>query len=410
VRTSVLRHAYSSLVTLASANDDVGGQYQGERAVYLDSNATTPIDPRVRDEVVRYLDLEFGNAGSRTHLYGQAAKERVNRAREQVAEVVGAKPDEVIFTSGATESNNLALLGLAEHGRRTGRLHLVSTSIEHKAVLEPLDYLHSNGFDLTLVDPTPGGWVDPDEVAAAVRPDTLLVSVMALNNETGVEQPIDEIAERLDGQEVFLHTDAAQSFGKQSQRLGSTRLDLISLSGHKIHAPKGIGALIMRRRGYSRAPLEPLMFGGGQERGLRPGTLPVHLIAGLGAASEIASHEHQRRADACLAFKARLLQAVSPLNPQLNGDERRVAPHTINFSLPGVDSEAAMLSVKDLIAISNGSACTSQRYEPSHVLLAMGYEESRVRGALRMSWSHLTPPVDWQPVVERLKALQRPVL
>jgi len=247
--------------------------------VYLDCAATCPIDPRVQAELRRYSEVDFGNAGSRTHAYGQTARQAVERARAHIARVAGVRRNEVIFTSGATESNNLALLGLESHGRAGRRMHVVSTKIEHHAVLEPLRVLRSRGFDLTLVDPEPGGWVDADRVAAAVRSDTLFVSVMQVNNETGVQQPIAEIADRLAESPVFLHVDAAQGFGKELAALSHRRVDLISASGHKLCGPKGAGALVVRRRDGQRLPLTPLLHGGGQELGLRPGTLPVALIA-----------------------------------------------------------------------------------------------------------------------------------
>lgn len=374
--------------------------------VYLDCNATTPLDPTVRAEVLRFLDEEYGNAGSRTHSYGLRAKERVNEARSQVAQVVDAKAEEVIFTSGATESNNLALLGLLHHGDETGRRHLVSTAIEHKAVLEPLEEAHRRGFEVTLVPPTSGGWVDPAAVRAALRADTLLVSVMGANNETGVIQPIAQISELLADHHAFFHVDAAQSFGKLLSPLRHSRIDLISVSGHKLYAPKGVGALIARRRGYERPPLHPLCFGGGQERGLRPGTLPVHLIAGLGQASSLAIQKMDLRDKQCRSIKQALIDSLSPLDFELNGDADRVMPHVVNLTIPGLDSEAVILATKDLIAISNGSACTSQRYEPSHVLTAMGLGAERIGGALRISWSHLTPHVNWNPVVDRLSVLR----
>jgi cysteine desulfurase len=375
------------------------------RPVYLDCNATTPLDPRVRDEVLVYLDHEFGNAGSRTHGYGQAAKERVKLARQEIAAVVGAQPEEVIFTSGATESDNLALLGLAPHGEATGRRHIVSTQIEHKAILEPLEALAARGFDVTLVPPTGGGWIDPEAVRAVLRPDTLLVSIMAANNETGIVQPLDKIAAALDGHDAYLHVDAAQAFGKLINPLRNPRIDLLSASGHKIYAPKGIGTLITRRRGYSRPPLAPLMHGGGQERGLRPGTLPVHLIAGLGTAARIALKEHEEWEAHCRSIQEQGLAALKPLGAEPNGDLERCMPHTLNVSVPGIDSEAAILALKDIVAISNGSACTSQSYEPSHVLSAAGLPQSQVAGALRLSWSHMTANVPWEGIAERLGRL-----
>jgi cysteine desulfurase len=376
------------------------------RPVYLDCNATTPIDPRVQAEVLRYLTEEFGNAGSRTHTYGQTAKDRVNLARQEVADVVAAQSEEVIFTSGATESNNLALLGLAAHGEMSGRRHIISTQIEHKAVLEPLQALAGRGFEVTLLPPTPGGWVEPREVVQALRPDTLLVSVMGVNNETGVIQPVDEIAAELADHEAYFHVDGAQAFGKVIEPLRNRRIDLISISGHKVYAPKGIGALVIRRRGYRRIPLQPLTYGGGQERGLRPGTLPVPLIAGLGLSASIALREHSQRVSYCSNLKSAMLKALMPLGIELNGDPQLTVPHTINFSLSGVDSEAAIIALKDTVAISNGSACTSHSYEPSHVLVAMELSRQRVTSAVRLSWSYLTPEVNSSAIASQLRALR----
>ncbi|NOR03465.1 cysteine desulfurase DndA [Mycolicibacterium fortuitum] len=376
------------------------------RPVYLDFNATTPVDERVAQEVMTYMSYEFGNAGSRTHSYGQVAKERVNRARAEVAAVVGANSDEVVFTSGATESNNIAILGLTGHGITTGKRHIISTQIEHKAVLEPLEVLRKQGFDVELLRPSEGGWVSADQVAAAIREDTLLVSVMAVNNETGVIQPIDEIASVLASHEAYFHVDAAQAFGKLIDLLRDPRIDLMSLSGHKIGAPKGIGALVSRRRGFKRPPLEPLMHGGGQERGLRPGTLPVALIAGLGIAAKLAAEEVSDRTRACETIKRDLLAALESLDIVLNGDPSRTIASALNFSIPGIDSEAAIVALKDVVAISNGSACTSQSYEPSHVLTAAGLQDSRISGALRLSWGAETSDVPCIEISRRLAALR----
>ncbi|GAA3917840.1 aminotransferase class V-fold PLP-dependent enzyme [Microbacterium invictum] len=373
--------------------------------IYLDHNATTPVDPRVADEVVKFMLLEYGNAGSRTHTFGQMAKDRVQRARTEIAELLACDPAEVIFTSGATESNNLATLGLAAHGEATGRKHIVSTLIEHKAVLEPLAELEKKGFEVELVAPDPGGWVDPDDAIRRLRPDTLLVSMMAVNNETGVIQPIEQVADALRGTDTFFHVDAAQAYGKLIEPLRHERVDLLSFSGHKIGAPKGIGGLLTRRRGYKRPPLTPLMYGGGQERGLRPGTLPVALIAGLGLASSLAVKESSERHARARETRDLLLKALTPLNPQFNGDLDRTIDSTLNFSIPGVDSEAAIVALKDIVAISNGSACTAQTYEPSHVLLASGIGDERVAGALRLSWGYdqILPDID--ELVSRLRSL-----
>jgi cysteine desulfurase len=372
--------------------------------VYLDCNATTPIEPEVLEVMMRYLGEEYGNAGSRTHEFGVRAKQAVERAREQVAAVVAARRDDVIFTSGATESNNIVLLGLANHFNSSKRGHVVSTTIEHKAVLEPIEHLRKLGVEVTLVRPDTSGLIDARAVLNAVRPDTSLVSVMHANNETGIVQPIEEIAAGLPD-EVWLHVDAAQSFGKLIAQLQNQRIDLISVSGHKVYGPKGIGALVSRRRLGTRAPLTPLMFGGGQERGLRPGTHPVHLIAALGMAAETAMRDHVSRQAACLRFRDTVLTAMSQLGGQINGDVAHCLPHVLNVSLPGVNSEAAMVSLKGLLALSNGSACTSTRYEPSHVLVAMGLDEDRVDSALRLSWCHATPPVDWPEVCAVLRRM-----
>ena len=374
--------------------------------VYLDCNATTPLEPAVQAVLFHHLSEEFGNAGSRTHEYGSRAKVAVQKARDQVASVVGAKREEVVFTSGATESNNLALLGLREHGEKTGRRHIVSTNIEHKAVLEPLEHLAAHGFTVTLVSPDKSGAVSAEALRAAVRPDTLLVSVMHVNNETGVEQPIGEIAAVLNGHEAFFHVDASQSFGKVLPALRDPRIELISVSAHKIYGPKGVGALIVRRRGYDRIPLAPLVFGGGQERGLRPGTQPVGLIVALGEASEVAIKEQAKREKRCRAIKERALTALTSAGGEPVGDQKRALPSTLNIRFPGIDSEALMVATKDLIAISNGSACTSSSYTPSHVLKAMGYNDSTANECVRLSWCHLTPGVDWNSVAARIRSLQ----
>jgi cysteine desulfurase len=374
--------------------------------VYLDCNATTPLDSAVREVLFRYLDEEYGNAGSRTHDYGTRAKVAVQRARDQVAAVVGAKREEVVFTSGATESNNLAILGLREHGEKTARRHIISTAIEHKAVLEPLEQLAANGFEVTLIRPGADGVVSAGAVRAALRPDTLIVSVMHVNNETGVAQPLEEIAAVLQGHEAYLHVDAAQSFGKLLAPLRDPRVDLISVSAHKLYGPKGVGALVTRRRGYDKAPLAPLLFGGGQERGLRPGTQPVGLIAALGEAAERAGKDHASREKRCRATKTAALKALTAVGGEPVGDQVRALPSTLNIRFPGLDSEALMVSLKDLIAISNGSACTSSSYTPSHVLKAMGFDDVTANQCVRLSWCHLTPEVDWAAVATRIAELR----
>jgi cysteine desulfurase len=290
------------------------GQYCGSAAeirnweqsqagpLYLDYNATTPMDPRVLEVMLPWF-LTPSNAGSRTHVYGQNAKDAVENARRQIAELFGSQPEEVFFTSGATESNNLAILGLAEHGERTGRRHIISTAIEHKAVLEPLDRMRRLGFDVELAPVTSGGYVEPETIQQMLRPETLLVSVMHANNETGILQPVHEISQLLRGSETLFHTDAAQTFGKEVPALQSLKVDLASISGHKIYGPQGIGALLVRRRGTQKRAVQPLQFGGGQERGVRPGTVPVALSVGLGEAARLAGLEWQARRAASIAIR-----------------------------------------------------------------------------------------------------------
>ncbi len=378
-------------------------------AIYLDCAATTAVDPRVRDEVVRFLDEEYGNAGSRTHDRGRRARAAVERARHRVAAVVAASRGDVVFTSGATESNNLALLGLAAHGGAAGRRHIVSTAIEHHAVLEPLEALRRRGFEVELVAPAADGAVDAGAVVEAVRPDTLLVSVMQVNNETGMTQPVEAIADRLADPGVFFHVDAAQGFGKAPlEALRHPRIDLISISGHKIYAPKGIGALVARKRRGVRPPLEPLLFGGGQERGLRPGTLPVALIAGLGLAAELALDEHAARAARCAAFRERLLAGLAPLDPVVTGDARHAVPHIVSLAFPGLEAEQIVDAWQGLVEISQGAACTSQSYVCSHVLGAMRLPAWQQAGTVRLSWSHTTALPDVSAMVAALERVRRP--
>jgi len=371
--------------------------------VYLDCNATTPLEPAVGALIRRYFEEEYGNEGSRTHGYGARAKEAVEKAREQIADLLAAKPDEVIFTSGATESNNLAILGLANWGRRHGKTHIISTHLEHKAVLEPIDVLAKDGFEVDLVAPDKNGRVDAAKIISLLRPTTLLISLMHANNETGVIQPIDEVAKALAHHPAYFHVDAAQTFGKLIEPLQNHRIDLLSASGHKIYGPKGVGVLLVRHRGKQKVPLAPLVHGGGQEHGLRPGTLPVPLIAGLGLAAEIGAKDHEAREAKCRAFRERFLRAIEPLQPKIHGEEGQVLAHTVNLSFPGISAEEGMVKIRDLVAVSNGSACTSSSYQPSHVLKAMRLAKDEIIGAMRFSWCHLTPDPDWAAVVAKLR-------
>ena len=373
--------------------------------IYLDCAATTPVDARVRAEMLRFLEDDFGNAGSRTHQWGRRARAAVEHARDRIAAAVAARRGEVLFTSGATESNNLAILGLADALK--GR-HVVSTAIEHHAVLEPLAELRRRGCEVTLVAPDASGAVDATAVAGAVRPDTRLVSVMHVNNETGITQPIAEIAERLADHPAYLHVDAAQSFARETDALAHPRIDLISVSAHKVNGPKGVGALIARRRGQASPPLQPLMFGGGQERGLRPGTLPVHLVAGFGLATELALAERDARAARCARFRHSLMSALAPLDPVVNGDPARAVSYIVNLSFPGLEAEVVIDAWSELAGISNGAACTAQSYTCSHVLGAMQLPAWRTDGAVRLSWCASTPEPDWTAMLHALEPLRPP--
>ncbi|MFF3060186.1 cysteine desulfurase DndA [Streptomyces sp. NPDC057909] len=352
---------------------------------YLDVAATTRVDARVADVVLHWMTEDFGNAGSRTHEYGLRAKKAVQQAREYLAGTVGAKTEELIFTSGATESNNIALLGLAAHGESTGRRHIITSAIEHKAVLEPLEHLQHRGFDVDFLQPGSSGRVSEEAVLEKLRPDTLLVSLMHVNNETGVIQPVAELAEELRKTPTYFHVDAAQGYAKVPQDLKAP-IDMISISGHKVGAPKGIGALVTRRRGWDKVPLQPIMFGGGQERKLRPGTLPVPLIMGLMEAVKIFEAGHARWVRQARDMREELLSALSETRFRINGDAEHSVPHILNVTFDGLDAEALILRLKDQVAIATGSACTSASYTPSHVLTAMGLPEAVASNGLRFSW------------------------
>jgi len=375
------------------------------RPLYLDYNATTPLDPRVFEAMTPWFLDEPGNAGSSTHEYGKRAKDAVEAARSQVAEILDAKPEEIVFTSGATESNNLALLGLAKYGEEHNRKHIVSTAIEHKAVLEPLDDLASRGFEVDLAPVTSGGYVESDEIKRRLRPDTLLVSVMHANNETGVMQPVLEIAELLAESPTLFHVDAAQTYGKEVEELKQLRCDFLSISGHKVYAPKGIGALYVRRQGGRRPPVSAISFGGGQERGLRPGTIPVPLAVGLGKAAELASTEFQTRREQAEKLKEQLLTDLRAVDHTINGDPTRSQSHVLNVSFSGVDSEALMMAVRDDLAFSNGSACASASYNPSHVLTAMGLDEDEISEAVRISWGAGIDAIATEGIISAVREL-----
>jgi len=359
-------------------------------SIYLDYNASTLIDDRVLETMIHTYRNIQGNPDSRTHDFGQNARQAVEQARQQIADLLGIIKNELIFTSGATESDNLAILGLAEYGIAQGKKHIITTAIEHKAVLEPAKVLESRGFEVEFIRPDQSGRINADELLSKVRPDTLLVSVMHANNETGIIQPIQEIGAALAGTATYFHIDAAQSCGKLVEELRHTRYDLLSLTAHKMYGPQGIGALVLRTKGYQKPPLQPLCYGGGHEGGLRPGTLPVALIVGLGKACQLAAAEYQVNQQQYQTIKEQILAALqaSGVDCDINGDQDYCLASTLNISFRGVDSEALMLASKQYCGVSNGSACTSHDYRPSHVLTAMGLPEARIESAIRISWGY----------------------
>lgn len=357
-------------------------------SIYLDYNASTPIDDRVLTIMINTYRNDYGNADSRTHDYGNNAKLLVETAREQVASILNISKNEVIFTSGATESDNLAIIGMAEYGNKNKRRHIITTAIEHKAVLEPMKYLLEQGFEVDFIRPDSSGRVNVDEVMSKVRPETLLVSVMHANNETGIIQPIYEIGNELKSTETYFHIDAAQSFGKLVDDLQKVQYDLLSCTAHKIYGPQGIGALITRIRNNKRPPIKPIIYGGGHESGLRPGTLPVALIVGFGKACEIAESEYNDNYSKYEKSKNDILKMIndSGVKFEINGDQQYCMPNTLNISFTGIDSEALMMRTKEFCSISNGSACTSHDYSLSHVLTAMGVEKKRIESSIRISY------------------------
>lgn len=356
--------------------------------IYMDYNATTPIDERVLDVMIDVYKNAPGNADSRTHNYGDKARKVTENARHLVAELLGVSSDEVFFTSGATESNNIAIQGLCEYAETTGKKHIITTSIEHKAVLNTAKEMEARGFEVDYINPNASGRIDAAELLSKVRDDTLLVSVMHVNNETGIIQPVKEIGDDLAKRNVLFHVDATQSCGKLVEEIRDLQYSMLSFSAHKFRGPQGIGALVLRRKNYQLPPVKSVYFGGQQEHGIRPGTIPVALVAGLGEACRIASAEYQINEEANKAIKKELLQILdeSGLEYDINGDPAYCVDSTLNVYFPNVVSEALMIATKQYCAISNGSACTSKSYDPSYVLVAMGLPVERIECSVRISW------------------------
>lgn len=380
--------------------------------VYLDYNASTPIDERVLDTMVEIYRNHFGNADSRTHQFGSDAKKVVENARRQLGDLLGISSELVYFTSGSTESNNMAVLGIESYGRSSGKNHIITTAIEHKSILEPCIQLENRGFEVEYIRPHEDGRVHTEDILNKVRSDTLLVSVMHVNNETGTIQPTYEIGEALSGKEVYFHIDASQSCGKLVEELRKQSYDILSLSAHKMYGPQGVGALVIKNKNGKKSALKPIMYGGGQERDMRPGTLPVALIGGIGEAAMLLSNEYRDNQKKYKANQKMILDVLanSGVQYQINGDLALGMDNTLNISFNNYDSEALMLAVQEeaLVGISNGSACTSHSYAPSYVLQAMGLDEQRVASAVRISWGK--EPIDRKfikKITEIVRAWQR---
>ncbi len=373
------------------------------KRVYLDNNATTPMDPRVLEAMMPYFTEKFGNAASRSHAFGWEAEEAVETARKQIASVIGADSKEIIFTSGATEGNNIAIKGAAAMYADRGK-HIITEVTEHKAVLDPCGWLHQNGYDVTYLEVDREGRVSAEQIQAAMRDDTILVSIMHGNNEIGTLQPIAEIGKLCKERGVLLHTDCAQTFGKVPIDVNEMGIDLLTVSGHKIYGPKGVGALYVRRK-RPRVRCEPIVHGGGHERGMRSGTLDVPSIVGLGAAAEIAKSDMASDASRVSGLRDRLMKKIQDACPEvyLNGHPTERLPTNLNLSFAFVEGESLMMGFKE-VAVSSGSACTSASLEPSYVLKALGVGDELAHSSIRFSVGRFNTEEEIDHAAERVVA------
>ncbi|BDD94835.1 IscS subfamily cysteine desulfurase [Pandoraea sp. XJJ-1] len=369
--------------------------------IYMDYSATTPIDPRVVDKMLPYLREQFGNPASRSHSFGWAAEQAVEEAREEVAKLVNADPREIVWTSGATESNNLAIKGAAHFYQGKGK-HLVTVKTEHKAVLDTTRELEREGFEVTYLDVKDDGLLDLDVFKAALRPDTILVSIMAVNNEIGVIQDIETLGEICREKGIIFHVDAAQATGKMPIDLAKLKVDLMSFSAHKTYGPKGIGALYVRRK--PRVRIEAQIHGGGHERGMRSGTLATHQIVGMGEAFRLAREEMATENERVRMLRDRLLRGLTEMEEvYVNGDMEKRVPHNLNISFNFVEGESLIMAIKD-VAVSSGSACTSASLEPSYVLRALGRNDELAHSSIRFTVGRFTTEQEVDYVVDLLKA------
>ncbi|WP_341665318.1 IscS subfamily cysteine desulfurase [Vibrio sp.] len=370
--------------------------------IYLDYSATCPVDPRVAEKMVQYMTMDgtFGNPASRSHRYGWQAEEAVDTAREQIADLLNADPREIVFTSGATESDNLAIKGAAHFYSKKGK-HIITCKTEHKAVLDPCRQLEREGFEVTYLEPGADGIIDLKKLEAAMREDTVLVSIMHVNNEIGVVQDITAIGDLCRSRKIVFHVDAAQSAGRLPINVQEMKVDLISLSAHKAYGPKGIGALYVRRK--PRIRLEAQMHGGGHERGFRSGTLPTHQIVGMGEAFRIAKEDMQKDYEHAMTLRNRLFEGVKDLEAvTVNGSFEQRVPHNLNISFAFVEGESLLMSLKDL-AVSSGSACTSASLEPSYVLRALGLDDELAHSSVRFSFGRFTTEQEVDYAIEQIR-------
>jgi len=369
--------------------------------IYLDYSATTPVDPRVAQKMIPFLTEQFGNAASRSHAFGWEAEKAVEEAREHVAALLNADPKEIIWTSGATEGNNLAIKGAANFYKGKGK-HIVTMKTEHKAVLDTVRELERQGFEATYLDPEQNGLLDLEKFKAALRPDTVLASVMMVNNEIGVIQPIAEIGEICRSKGIIFHCDAVQAAGKIPIDLQKLKVDLLTVTAHKVYGPKGIGALYVRRK--PRVRIEPQIHGGGHERGLRSGTLPTHQIAGMGEAFRIAKLEMAAESERIRGLRDRLLAGFKDMEEvYVNGDIERRIPGNLNVSFNFVEGESLIMGIKD-VAVSSGSACTSASLEPSYVLRALGRSDELAHSSIRFTIGRFTTEEEIDYAVRLLRA------
>lgn len=368
--------------------------------IYLDYSATTPVDPRVADKMIPYLREQFGNPASRSHMYGWEAEKAVEEARAHVAALVNADPREIIWTSGATEGNNLAIKGAAHFYKTKGK-HIITVKTEHKAVLDTVRELERQGFEATYLEPGANGLITIAQLEAAIRPDTILVSVMWVNNEIGVIQPIAEIGELCRSKGIIFHSDAAQATGKTPIDLEKVKVDLVTFTAHKTYGPKGIGAMYVRRK--PRVRIEAQMHGGGHERGLRSGTLATHQIVGMGEAFRIAKEEMDTEIPRIKALRDRLAKGLNEVEEvYVNGDMDHRVPHNLNVSFNYVEGESLIMAIKD-IAVSSGSACTSASLEPSYVLRALGRSDELAHSSIRFTFGRFTTEEDVDFTINLIK-------